>query len=374
MDNVTLFEKNKYVLLKDFLARENCDQLTSALMSLVHGDETVNDIQCPSSEAIHGAAVFDKLLEDLLPYFEQACGKRLLPTYSYARLYKPGEILSNHTDRESCEISATLTIGFEGESWPIFMGSEDKSDSSKIAMGVGDAVLYRGMEKHHWREVYDTGLWQAQVFLHYVDAAGPHKEWIYDKRPALGSAKQSESSEMLYWFYDDILPGYGCDIVVETYTKNNVDRMAPYIGYGEGRIDTTIRNVERVEIPVYKDTGARLVAAGLDANSKNWKFDITHANQAEFLIYPSDGRYTTHSDTFLHSGDKECRKITVLAFLNDDYEGGRFYLVHGNSRIYPPQKKGTILAFPSFIPHGVEDVTSGTRYSAVCWMVGPWFV
>jgi hypothetical protein len=38
---------------------------------------------------------FDKLLEDLLPHFEAACGKRLYPTYSYARLYKPGEELKN---------------------------------------------------------------------------------------------------------------------------------------------------------------------------------------------------------------------------------------------------------------------------------------
>jgi PKHD-type hydroxylase len=45
----------------------------------------------------------------------------------------------------------------------------------------------------------------------------------------------------------------------------------------------------------------------------------------------------------------------------------------GHEKIYPPQKKGTVLVFPSFILHGVEDVEEGERYSVVTWMVGPWF-
>jgi predicted 2-oxoglutarate/Fe(II)-dependent dioxygenase YbiX len=42
-------------------------------------------------------------------------------------------------------------------------------------------------------------------------------------------------------------------------------------------------------------------------------------------------------------------------------------------RKYPPQGKGTVLVFPSFMPHGVEPVTKGMRYSIVTWMVGPYF-
>jgi PKHD-type hydroxylase len=71
--------------------------------------------------------------------------------------------------------------------------------------------------------------------------------------------------------------------------------------------------------------------------------------------------------------EKETRKLTVLAFLNDDFKGGKFFLQTGHEKIYPPQKKGTVLVFPSFILHGVEDVEEGERYSVVTWMVGPWF-
>ncbi len=42
-------------------------------------------------------------------------------------------------------------------------------------------------------------------------------------------------------------------------------------------------------------------------------------------------------------------------------------------RMYPQQTPGTVLVFPSFMPHGVEPVTKGVRYSVVTWMVGPYF-
>ena len=367
-NQLSQFAIDKYVHLKDFLDVNNCNELTAELMRLVKEKQTHKDVQCPTAEAIHGTPVFDKLLVDLLPYFEQVSGKRLLPTYSYSRLYKTGDELKIHTDRESCEISATITVGFDGELWPIYMGDKAKKNASKISMNVGDAVLYRGMEKHHWRKKF-KGNWQAQVFLHYVDADGPHKEWKFDKRPGLNLPSQ----EFQQWIFTDILSPEMCDSIISSYTKSEIKRELPYIGGDTNTlINREVRNVERVILPIYKDIGGLLAAAGLCANHQSFKFDITHANQAEFLIYPAGGRYKAHTDTFLAHGD-ECRKLTVLAFLNDDFKGGRFYLQRGHEKFYPPQTKGTVIVFPSFMMHGVEDVTEGTRYSTVCWMVGKFF-
>lgn len=371
MDDLTLkFSTDKYVHLKDFLSIESCNKLTHELQRLVADKKTQRDEQCPMSEAVHGAPVFDSLLLQLVPHFESVCGKRLLPTYSYARLYAPGDELKNHTDRESCEISATVTLGFDGDVWPIYMGDDiNKTNASEIQMQVGDAVLYRGMEKHHWREKYTQGKWQAQVFLHYVDADGPHKEWKYDKREKLNIPEKSQV--IRYWSYGDVLTQQACDIIVRTYTKEGIETSPPLIG-SDGAVDRNIRDVERVLLPTYKDIGGRLAAAGFDANRQAWQFDVTHANQAEFLKYDVGGHYVMHMDTMLDK-NVECRKLTILAFLNDDFEGGRFYLQDEHNRYYPPQTKGTVLVFPSFIMHGVEDVTSGIRYSAVCWLVGPFF-
>jgi len=367
-DYITQFVVEKYVYLKDFLDKDSCQQLTNELKRLVEENKTTKDEQCPVSEAVHGNIVFDSLLAQLLPHFEQASGKRLYPTYSYARLYAPGEELAIHTDRPACEISATITLGFDGDVWPIYVGDEGGINANKIKMGVGDAVMYRGMDKYHWRKKYTEGKWQAQVFLHYVDADGPHKEWKFDKRPNLNLPQE----ELRYRVFQDVLTSEACDSLIRLYTSDKTEKHLPYIGVGEGDINKSIRNVERVMLPTYKDIGGRLAAVGLSANHAAWQFDITHANQAEFLIYPAGGRYQAHVDTVLKHGE-ECRKLTVLAFLNDNFKGGRFFIQDGQEKHYPPQTKGTILVFPSFIMHGVEDIEEGQRCSVVCWIVGKFF-
>ena len=361
------FDKNGYVHLKGFLDLDNCNKLTQELNKYIERGETKKDPQCPISEAVHGTPTFDTLLQDLLPYFEEVCGKKLYPTYSYARLYKPGEELKKHTDRPACEISATVTLGFEGNPWSIYMAG------NKIDMQVGDAVLYRGMDVEHWREKYTNGQWQAQVFLHYVDAEGPHANQKYDSRTSLGLSKIKELKILTDCavFKNHITDSF-CENLIKTYTQDSIKKEPPHIGTKTGTIDKSIRDTERVLLPQNVGIGATLTATGLNANNYWWKYDITHANQTELLIYKPDGHYNSHVDTF-HQHSNETRKLTALAFLNDNFEGGKFFLNATGNLYYPPQEKGTVLVFPSYMVHGVEPVTKGVRYSCVSWLVGPYF-
>ena len=373
MDTVQQFKDQGYVHLKGFLDEDNCRELTQELNKYIERGETTKDPQCPVSEAIHGTPTFDKLLEDLLPHFEKACGKRLYPTYSYARLYKPGEELKNHRDRPACEISATLTLGWSGKQWAIYMGDhKDKSNASEIWMDVGDAVLYRGMEKWHWREKFE-GEWQAQVFLHYVDADGPHADQKYDGRTSLGLSKTPKQRLLTDCaIFENHISDSFCDNLIKIYSQDSIHKEPPHIGGGSEKIDKSIRDTERVLLQQNVGIGATLTATGLNANNYWWQYNITHANQTEFLIYKPNGHYNPHVDTF-HIHSNETRKLTVLAFLNDDYEGGKFFLNAGGTLYYPPQTKGTVLVFPSYMVHGVEPVTKGVRYSCVTWLVGPYF-
>ena len=369
MNSVEYFEKNKIIHLKEFLSKETCDHLTSILNNLVKDNITYKDEFCPLSESASGVLEFETLLNDLIPHFENVCGKQLLPTYSYARLYKPGEELQVHLDRPACEISATITIGFEGENWPICFGDADKKQYTEIPMEIGDAVLYRGCEVHHWREKYTQGKWQAQLFLHYVDKNGLHTDQ-HNQTPN----NIPLTYEMREFVFTDVFTVETCDAIINKYfeNKNLLNIEQSQIGNNKGFIDTSIRNVKRITIPTHNDIGARLAAAGFAANYHAWKFNITHANQAEILIYPKDGKYVSHIDTLLQHSD-ETRKLTVLAFLNDDFKGGKFYMMISNEKYYPPQSKGTVIVFPSFILHGVENIEEGERFSAVCWLAGPFF-
>ena len=386
-ESMSQLQMQGYSHLSGFLDKDNCADLTAELKKLVAEGKTFKDSQCLISESSPGAPVFDSLLEQLLPNFEIASGKKLYPTYAFARLYAPGEELKVHTDRPACEISATLTLGFEGNPWPIYMGDyaepnqgrkvvayqgEEKwlINESEIKMEVGDAVLYKGYEKPHWRNSYKEGKWQAQVFLHYVDANGPYAEWKYDKRPKLS---HHIDEDYTFWFFDNALTSESCKKIIES-CESQAQGDDAQIGMGDkGIIDKKIRDVKKVSLPIYRGIGATMAGAALSANQQAWKFAVTHANQCDYLKYDVDGHYLPHVDTFIKPEDKECRKLTVLAFLNDDFEGGRLFLQNGHEKIYPPQKTGTILVFPSFMLHGVEPVTKGTRRSIVTWMVGPWF-
>jgi hypothetical protein len=372
------FKDSGYVHLKNVLDEQSCKNLTEYLKDLVNQQQTINDEQCPKSQSVHGAKQFDLLLEQLTPYFEEKSGLKLYPTYSYARLYnKQGEELKNHRDRPACEISATITLGFEGDVWSIYMSdNEDKTNSSKIDMSIGDAVMYRGCDKYHWREPYFEGQWQAQVFLHYVDANGPYAEWKYDKRESLGISKtiQNQDFDDCYKVDNAISEGF-CKKLIEEYAKPEVEKELPFIGQGkdlEKNIDLNVRNVQRLQLPLFAGIGATLTSIGLQINHQVWQYNITHSNQSEFLMYDVNGKYETHVDTW-HQRSNEIRKLTVLAFLNNDFEGGKFYIQNSHERFYPQQTPGTVLVFPSFMPHGVEPVTKGIRYSIVTWMVGKYF-
>lgn len=384
------FNEKKYLKVNNFLSKENCQELTEYLKK---ESETNGhfDVQCPKSKSIYDNPIFDDLLHQLLPDIENITGKKLYPTYSYARLYVPGEELKLHLDRDACEISATLTLGFDGDVWPIYMGypSETKTenlrydednipvfirDANKIDMEIGDAVVYKGCEMFHWREKYTEGNWQAQVFLHYVDANGPHKEWKNDKKDTKNELTK-EIDDLFFWVYNDVLNSEDCDSIVRNL--ENIEGHIGNIGDSSDNVNKEIRNVTKIDLPTYKGIGAILTAVGIDANTQRWNFDIKGSNQCEFLRYPSgEGRYKGHIDTAMSMRLKNteiCRKLTVLAFLNDDYKGGKFFFQLDSEKNYPPQKKGTVIVFPSFLLHGVEDVLEGERYTIVSWLVGPWF-
>ena len=111
MNSIEYFDKNGYVVLKDALNKEDCIKLTEHMFNLKREGKTEKDEQCPLSDAVYGDPIFDKILQDFAEPIGKTVGKTLLPTYTYARIYSPGEVLKKHKDRPACEISATLTLG-----------------------------------------------------------------------------------------------------------------------------------------------------------------------------------------------------------------------------------------------------------------------
>ena len=136
------------------------------------------DQQVPGSYAKYADRLMETLLVQTIPVMKAKTGLDLIPTYSYTRLYRTGNVLNRHKDRPSCEISTTIHLG--GNPWAIFV------EGTKVLLEVGDMLVYSGCELEHWREPFE-GQVCGQVFLHYNHRNGPFAEKNkFDKRPLLG--------------------------------------------------------------------------------------------------------------------------------------------------------------------------------------------
>ena len=145
-----------------------------------------NDPQVPETYSHYSDIAMETLLEKLTEPMSKETELNLIPTYSYARIYKKGDVLKRHKDRYSCEVSMTMNLG--GDPWPIYLEPSGETDKEgiKVDLEPGDALIYRGCEVEHWREVFE-GENCGQVFLHYNDASGQNaEENRYDTRPFLG--------------------------------------------------------------------------------------------------------------------------------------------------------------------------------------------
>ena len=196
------FKKNKYSILKNVVSPE----ITNFIYQYFLNKRKVakflfeqryispfteywgkwNDEQVPNTYSHYSDVAMETLLQQVKPVIEKHIGLKLSETYSYARIYKTGDVLHRHKYRYSCEVSTTLHLG--GDPWPIYLDPTGKKGQAgiKVDLAPGDMLIYSGCDLEHWREEF-KGKDCGQVFLHYNDAKKKTaKENKFDGRPFLG--------------------------------------------------------------------------------------------------------------------------------------------------------------------------------------------
>ena len=196
------FSKNNYLIINGAVPYEVASFLNTYFLNKRNATEFLfnnklispfeetwghwNDAQIPNTYSHYGDVAMDTLLERVLPTMIKYTGLDLVPTYSYARIYKYGDELKRHKDRESCEISCTCNLG--GELWPIYLDPTGNvgNEGVEVILQPGDILIYKGCRLEHWRKPFE-GNSCTQVFLHYNDKNGQFLENnIYDTRPLIG--------------------------------------------------------------------------------------------------------------------------------------------------------------------------------------------
>lgn len=187
------FETSKCVFVKGFIDPQGI-QTISKYLEYAFSQELLEryNSEDVSSYSRYGDPLIETVMHNATEHMEELTGKKLYPTYSYTRVYVKGDVLKPHVDRFACEYSATIHVATKGESWPIWM-KVNGGEPMHFVLEPGDAVVYKGCEVVHWREVADKTEVNAQITLHYVDQNGPYVDYKFDKRPGIGMSLKTRS-------------------------------------------------------------------------------------------------------------------------------------------------------------------------------------
>ena len=115
-------------------------------------------------------------------------------------------------------------------------------------------------------------------------------------------------------------------------------------------------------------------------NTDKFQFSLSHISDFQYTTYTTGSYYKWHIDALItDTFGPNHRKLGLTLLLADpetEFTGGEFQINpsgNPNDVNSTKLKKGDIVAFPSFVPHQVSEITSGKRKSLVCWVNGPKF-
>lgn len=186
----------------------------------------------------------------------------------------------------------------------------------------------------------------------------------------------------------------------EFFDNGHMLLIKNYIQYGKELIDTANRIDKWVEATlanspdnIYKDAKMRssknlLVAATSHPDLGVYETTVKDSLHAclqlyilrnpfanivkgdtgyELLKYDVGCQFGEHVDIIPGHAQWGYRKISAIAYLNDDYEGGETTFERQGLSFKPPA--GSIVMFPSDFtyPHASQPVKSGIKYSMVTW-------
>jgi PKHD-type hydroxylase len=188
-----------------------------------------------------------------------------------------------------------------------------------------------------------------------------------------------------------------CDDIVRECLRNELEKATvidfnkdvgtEYFSHKNSRDDASVRKTSLYFIRDKNSIAIEIVRHYmLKANEQFFNYDIKYMQAPQFGVYEDGGFYGWHQDT-IGAGVGEARKLSLSLVLSDpdDFEGGEFQFYNGGRQLpsiggvsgqqvmNDMKAKGSIFVFDSRDWHTVTPVTKGTRYSVVCWSMGPNF-
>lgn len=170
-----------------------------------------------------------------------------------------------------------------------------------------------------------------------------------------------------YWQCEEFFNKDECGEILEYYSSRSFDKDRYGASFKE--VDSTVCLIEQTD--PYIDKIHNYVS---HINKNYFGFDINCIPDTINLNRYKDDQnnYNWHIDG--NTGEK-ITDIKLTAILNispNTFTGGDFYINPSQSQhVESISKTGTLLIFPSYYFHKVENVTSGERITLSTWYEGP---
>jgi len=198
-----------------------------------------------------------------------------------------------------------------------------------------------------------------------------------------------------FWCFEEAIPPKICDDIIK-YGLSLNNQVAKTGGLDKDKLfKREEKNLKKIrnsnvtwlnDLWIYKEVHPFIHEANKLAN---WNFNWDWSEPCQFTKYKLNQHYDWHCDSWDKPYNKpgslmhgKIRKLSITCQLTDcsEYEGGELEFDFRNQEpikrknnnffTVEPQKKGSIIVFPSFVWHRVKPVKRGVRYSLVLWNLG----
>lgn len=166
---------------------------------------------------------------------------------------------------------------------------------------------------------------------------------------------------MRWMAIDNAVPEGVCTALVEAY-RANIDQYGwkNKVGFWSYRL------INAHDLPAGSALRTTLREIGdsvIGSISREWKQDAS-IQVSQLVSWPAGTSQGAHTDSYFSD-----TRFAAILYLNADYAGGETFLdlPEGTRRIKP--ETGRLLVFEgSLIPHGVEEISEGNRYTNAMWL------
>lgn len=168
-------------------------------------------------------------------------------------------------------------------------------------------------------------------------------------------------TQPLVWTVDDALSSQDCAHYIDRL-RNGQPEIAPIVDeHGAPALDLATRNNTRVMWDDAQEANALVARVRPHVPERLMGMTLVGGNpRIRVYRYGPGEKHGAHWDTVVHLDGGIQSLVTLVFYLNDDFEGGETDFSELNQRIVP--RKGSALLFQHRILHIASEVVRGAKF------------